>query len=219
MKKQTKKELGTIRGGSMFTNQLLVLLIAFTVLIPGFALGFLIVYSHLLPTWVYILLTILWYGVVLWIGYVVYKRIDLRRERYLLGDEAFFRLHPREWKREIRRWKNVDSYRVVAQDFSQDELPALLQLGYQATKEEIARLGLALEQRDEISKAATQLLHDTPYDELYYRAYPQRLRCKLALLRMRRTVIEKLTSSSREPTLYERRLEEIKAIIERPESK
>ena len=214
MKATKKRNLGKIRGGSMLSTLLLVLIVAFAVLIPGAVLGFIIIYSWAVPTWLYILMISVWYGLVLWIGYLVYRRIDLRRERYLLGDDAFFRLHPREWKREIRRWNKVDSYRVVAQDVAPDELPALLQLGYEATPEDVAALGLTLRSQDEANMAATKLLHDTPYDELYYRAYPNRLNRKLYLLKLRRAVSEKLTGSSKEPTLYEHRLEELKTIIE-----
>ncbi len=214
MKAKKKRQLGRIRGGSLFSNLLLVLLVAIGVLAPGVGLGLVIIYSWVIPTWLYILLICTWFGLVMWIGYVVYKRIDLRRERYLLGDDAFFRLHPREWKREVRRWHKVDTYRVVAQDISPDELPALLQIGYEATSEDIASLGLTIRSQEEANMAAIKLLHDTPYDELYYRAYPKRLNRKLYLLKLRRAVSEKLSGSSKEPTLYERRLEELKAMIE-----
>lgn len=216
-----RKKSRALRGSSMPATQLLVLGIALAVLIPGMLLGFLIVYSYLFPGWLYIILNILWYGLVMLLGYVVYKRIDLRLERYFLGDEAFFKAHPKEWKRELRRWNKVDSYRLIAQDLSPEELPALLQLGYDASDEDIAALGIALKARNEtedgLTKAPTMLLHKTPYDELYFREYPLRLKQRLARLRFRRKFIERMTSSSREPSLYEQRLLEIEKIIENKE--
>jgi hypothetical protein len=195
---------------------LLVLGIAFGLILPGSLLVFLIIYSHALPTWLYIVLTFLYYGLLVLVAILISRRANLRKERYMLGDELFFRLHPREWKRELKRWKDVDSYRVISHETAAENVPALIQFGYSASQEEVDRLGIALKARNgEQGPAGTAaLLHETAYDELYYRAHPKKLKWELAALTLRRKLAERFTASSREPSLYEQRLEEIRKKIE-----
>lgn len=204
------------RGSSMPSVLLLVLGIAFGLILPGSLLVFLIIYSHALPTWLYIVLTFLYYGLLVLVAILISRRANLRKERYMLGDELFFRLHPREWKRELKRWKDVDSYRVISHETAAENVPALIQLGYSASQEEVDRLGIALKARNgEQGPAGTAaLLHETAYDELYYRAHPKKLKWEIALLTLRRKLAERFTASSREPSLYEQRLEEIRKKIE-----
>lgn len=70
-------------------------------------LFFLIASSDLLPRWLYVVLEVLYFLVLAIVGGCLYRRIDLRRERAQLGDEVFFEMYPREWKREIKRRKRM----------------------------------------------------------------------------------------------------------------
>ena len=207
------------RGSSFFSVLLLTFGTALLMSGYGWVLGILIAYAEKIPGWLFFPLLLLYFGSLLLFGYFVYRRIELRRERSIIGDKAFFEQHPREWKREIRRWKDVDSYRAVSETMDQSELPALLQLGYSASKEEIDALGIALKARtqsdDEPSKGPAGVRHEVAYDELYYRAHPHALKRKRLGLQRRRRIREWLTRTSQEETLYERRLAEIAEKIER----
>lgn len=204
------------QNASMGFALLLVLGIAFGILIPGFLLVLLIMYSYALPTWLFISLLIVYFAALALVVVLIARPAALRKERYMLGDELFFRLHPREWKRELKRWKDVDSYRVISHETAAENVPALIQLGYSASQEEVDRLGIALKARNgEQGPAGTAaLLHETAYDELYYRAHPKKLKWDLMILSIRRKLTERFSSSSREPSLYEQRLEEIRKKIE-----
>lgn len=139
---------------------------------------FLIVFSGHMPKWLYFLLLFLYFGMLMVTGGMLYRRIELRRERALYGDEAFFAAHPKEWKRELRRWKRSGAYR------SASDGPAVLDGNVTGSKK--------------------------PYDELYYETEPNALQRDLRRQRFFRRVCEKITRSSKEPSAYEKRLEELR---------
>ena len=213
-----KKRRSDMKKGSSFLFVLLLALgLAFAMSLYGWLLILIIALAPKMPPGLFPVLLVLYSGFLLVFGYFVYRRIDLRQERSIFGDEAFFRMHPREWKREIRRWKDVDSYRAVSKQLDKDQLPALLQLGYDASQEEIDALGIALKARTvtpDVSMGPSGVHHQTAYDELYYRAHPRKLDRKLRKLRLRRRIRERVTSASQDPSLYELRLLEIKQKIE-----
>ena len=213
-----KKRRSEMKKGSSFLFVLLLALgLAITMSLYGWLLMLIIAFAPKMPPGLFPVLIVLYFGSLLVFGYFVYQRIELREERSILGDEVFFAMHPHEWKREVRRWKDVDTYRAVSEQMDKDQLPALLQLGYDASQEEIDALGIALKARtgeQGVSMGPSGVRHKTAYDELYYRAYPRKLDRKLRRLRLRRRIRELVTSTSQEPTLYELRLLEIRQKIE-----
>lgn len=182
MKAKKKRQLGRIRGGSLFSVALISLgLISYFMLLQ-WAFIFLIVFSEQMPKWLYFTLLFLYIASITTAGMYLYRRLDLRRERAQYGDEAFFQAYPREWKRELRRWKKTGAYHTV-----QNEAPAVLQ-----------------------RSDGSPLKQGLPYDELYYRMCPKALKRDLKVQRLRRRFLEKIASSQRAPSPYEQRLAEIK---------
>lgn len=92
------------------------------VLTTSFGIGFyfiaalcplylLISFGEELGGWLYMLLLFLYFIMLAVAGAVLYRRNELRRERVLLGDEAFFEMYPRLWRRELRRRRKLSSCR------------------------------------------------------------------------------------------------------------
>lgn len=186
MKAKKKRQLGRIRGGSLFSVALISLgLISYFMLLQ-WAFIFLIVFSDQMPKWLYFTLLFLYIASITTAGMYLYRRIDLRRERAQYGDDAFFAAHPKEWKRELRRWRKAGAYHTVP-----DDVPAVPQGG-----------------------EGSPLKQGIPYDEQYYRMYPKALGRDLKAQRLRRRFLEKITFSARKPSPYERRLTELKAIMD-----
>lgn len=167
------------KGGSLFSVALTSLGLISYFIVFLWAFIFLIVFSDHMPKWLYFTLLILYFAMLMTTGMVLYRRIDLRRERALYGDEAFFAAHPKEWKRELRRWRKAGAYHAAS-----DDIPAVLR-----------------------GEDGSPVKQGVPYDEQYYRMCPKALRRDLRLQRLRRRMLEKITFSSKEPSLYEKRLE------------
>ncbi len=145
---------------------------------------FLITYAIRLPGWLFYSLLALYFGTLFLFASLVYRKGELQRERAILGDEIFFREHPREWKRELKRWKNVSAYRAVSAEQPSDG-PAIL-LGEETQAKELPA-----------------------YDELYYRISPNALKRDLRMQQFRRRLRVRLTRKRIEPSPYEQRLTEL----------
>lgn len=176
-----KRKPSCEKGGSLFSVAMISLGLILYFIVFLWAFIFLIVFSDRMPKWLYFTLLFLYFAMLTTVGMVLYRRIELRKERALYGDEAFFAAHPKEWKRELRRWKKSGAYHTVTND-----IPAVLQGGDGGP----VKQGL-------------------PYDEQYYRMCPKTLRRDLKAQQLRRRILEKLTFSSKEPSLFERRLAEL----------
>ena len=109
-----RKHRSDMKKGSSFLFVLLLALgLAITMSLYGWLLMLIIAFAPKMPPGLFPVLIVLYFGSLLVFGYFVYQRIELREERSILGDEVFFAMHPREWKREVRRWKDVDTYRAA----------------------------------------------------------------------------------------------------------
>ncbi len=176
-----KRKPDNQKGGSLFSVAMISLGLILYFIVFLWAFIFLIVFSGRMPKWLYFTLLFLYFAMLTTVGMVLYRRIELRKERALYGDEAFFAAHPREWKRELRRWKKSGAYHTVTND-----IPAVLQ-----------------------SNDGSPLKQGVPYDELYYEMCPNALRRDLRRQRFFRRVRGRLTRTSLEPSPYERRLSEL----------
>lgn len=173
------------KGSSTLSVMMTALTVALYFFIFTWLFIFLIVFGGRLPRWLYFTLLFLYLAFLFGIGMYLYRRIDFRRERAVYGDDAFFEAHPKEWKRELRRWRKSGAYHVVSED-----LPAVLR-----------------------GEEGTPLKQGTPYDELYYRMYPKALRRDLKRQQFKRR-LRGIFTSSPEPSVYERRLSELAEKIE-----
>ena len=174
------------KGSSLLSVMLISLSIVLYFFVFTWLLIFLIVFAGRMPKWLYFTLLFLYLTLLASTGGYLYRRIELRKERALYGDEAFFAAHPKEWKRELRRWRRAGAHRTAANEES-EEGPAVLS----------GTNGNAAEPK----KA---------YDELYYGMYPNVLKRDLARQRFFRRIRERLTHTSKEPSVYEKRLAELK---------
>lgn len=133
------------------------------------------------------------------VGALLYRRKERREERAVMGDQAFFERYPREWKKELRRWRRAATLRLSEPQQSQ-QIPAALRMYREAGPQEQARFGFAPQGETGLS---------IPYDELYYRDHPRQLDREL---RRQRRIRQR--SGQVGPSAVEDRLESLKRRLE-----
>ena len=171
------------RGSSMAAVLLLCLGVVLYFAAGGYLFIFLITSSVRLPGWLFLTLLALYFGTLVLFAHLVFRRGELQRERAILGDETFFKAHPKEWKRELKRWKDVSAYHAFSAEQAA-EAPAVLQ-------------------------CETPAKQNPQYDELYYRMSPKTLKRDLKKLQTRRRIRARFTRKQIEPSPYEQRLSEL----------
>ena len=184
-------------------------------LIPiiGFPYGYITIHAHELSTPVYLILKALAFSLIPITAFICLKPIFKRAERYMLGDEEYFSRHPREYRREVARWRKVSAQINGAMNDDSELLPGLLQIRRELTMDDASRFGVNFA----MSTADGSLAYENglelnleKYDRLYYGKHPRRIDKELRAIKVKRafTIIFKNENTPR--SSYESRLYELK---------
>lgn len=190
------------------------LLLAFTILLLGSPAVVLVIFAEKLKGALFVVLWIVYLAALLALMIPILRAAKLRRLRSTFGDELFFAYYPKEYRRELRRWRRTEAYRAgAALSGEAEDVPALLKLGRALSDEDAARLGIVRKDRRDALFGADDAANETrgeTYDLLYYRAHPRMLRWDLFRTRTARLCANRLLRRDRAPSPLEQRLSELK---------
>ncbi len=160
-------------------------------------------YAHLLSPPAFILLAIATFLLVPIADIVVWKPTMLRAQRAIMSDEEFFARHPREYRKEVARWRKVSAFLNGMSASGFDDLPGILLLKRDLSDADAARLGFSKgsEESDEDIELAC-----LKYDRIYYTKHKLMLRLEIRLLNLKRAMFLILKNTNMPVTPYERRL-------------
>ncbi len=184
-------------------------------LIPliGFPYGYITIYAHELSTPVYLILKALAFSLILISGLISLKPIFMRAERYMLGDEEYFSRHPREYRREIARWRKVSAQINGAMNDDSELLPGLLKLKRELTMDDASRFGVnfaASTANGSLAYESGLELNLEKYDRIYYGNHPRRIDKELRSIKVKRAFSLIFKNESTPQSSYENRLYELK---------
>ncbi|MBO4419233.1 MAG: hypothetical protein J5789_05370 [Oscillospiraceae bacterium] len=160
---QQKKRKGTGKWNAM-TSTLIYLGLGLVMSLCSAPLYFLLAYADVLRGWLFTLLLVLYIGLIAAGGMFLLRRRSLRHERNQLGDEVFFEMYPREWRRELRRRGKLATSIWVAQRLTAQDYSTKSRRGWDVSEETLRRCGIDPDS-----------LRTVPYDEIYYSGHPGRL--------------------------------------------
>ena len=179
-------------------------------LLMGFPPALVLMYAHKFSAPMFLLLMALGFAWLVVFGEICVRPSILRSERALLGDEAFFKRHPREFRREVARWHRVSAFMNGVNDSDIELLPGLLQLRRELSSDDAARLGVvhAGSKFDEAFKDIE--FSCEKYDRIYYSKHPRMLKLELRRLNIKRSLFLLLKNCDMPVDPYERRLIELR---------
>jgi hypothetical protein len=184
-------------------------------LIPiiGFPYGYITIHAHALSTPVYLILKALAFSLIPITAFICLKPIFKRAERYMLGEEAYFLRHPREYRREVARWRKVSAQINGAMNDDSELLPGLLKLKRELTAEDALRFGV----NTAMSTADGSLAYENglelnleKYDRIYYGNHPRRIDKELRAIKVKRAFSLIFKNTDTPQSSYENRLNELK---------
>ena len=131
----------------------------------------------------------------------------------MLGDEEYFSRHPREYRREVARWRKVSAQINGAMNDDSELLPGLLQIKRELTAEDALRFGVTTA----MSKADGSLAYENglefnleKYDRIYYGKRPRRIDKELRAIKVKRAFSLIFKNTDTPQSSYENRLYELK---------
>ena len=179
-------------------------------LLMGFPPALVLMYAHRLSATMFQLLLALGFAWLVVLGEICVRPSILRAERTLLGDEAFFKRHPREFRREVARWHRVSAFMNGVNDSDIELLPGLLQLRRELSSEDAARLGV-VHGGSKFEEAFKDVEFSCEkYDRIYYSKHPRMLKRELRRLNIKRSLFLLLQNRDMPVDPYERRLIELR---------
>ncbi len=205
-----KKPKKTVSNYS-FARALLKYFCLFSLIpIMGFPYGYTVIHAHVLPTPLFIILQIVTLSVIPIFGYFVFHPIIMRTERFMMGDEMFFSRHPREYRKEVARWRKVAAHMNAVAEGEEELLPGILQLKRELSPEDAARYGVLMNSANGSVVYENEFeFNSERYDRIYYSQHPRMLRLELRLLNIKRGFNLIFRNEDTPVTPYERRLNEL----------
>lgn len=150
------------------------------------------------------------------VGFVVIRPRILRLERSLFGDDQFFSMYPREYRKEVARWRKASAFLNgvnSSDEFAsyEDELPALLRMRRELSPEQLERIGITIDDAFFNGNFAEALeIKCLKYDRIYYSKHPLMLKHELRLINIKRSLFLLLKNQDMPVDPYESRLIELR---------
>lgn len=179
-------------------------------LLMGIPPALVLMYAHRLSATMFQLLLALGFAWLVVLGEICVRPSILRAERTLLGDEAFFKRHPREFRREVARWHRVSAFMNGVNDSDIELLPGLLQLRRELSSDDAARLGVVHSSSKFEEEFKDVEFSCEKYDRIYYGKHPRMLKRELRRLNIKRSLFLLLQNRDMPVDPYERRLNELR---------
>ena len=186
------------------------ILVTSSYLLMGLPPALVLMYAHDLSTPMFLLLMTLSFVWLVVLGEICVRPFILRSERTLLGDEAFFQKHPREFRREVARWHKVSAFINGVNDSDIELLPGLLQLKRELSSDDAARLGIVYADSKFEEEFKDVEFSCERYDRIYYSKHPRMLKRELRRLNLKRSLFLLLQNRDMPVDPYERRLIELR---------
>ncbi|MBR3299218.1 MAG: hypothetical protein IKI64_08440 [Clostridia bacterium] len=186
------------------------ILVTSSYLLMGLPPALVLMYAHDLSTPMFLLLMTLSFVWLVVLGEICVRPFILRSERTLLGDEAFFQKHPREFRREVARWHKVSAFINGVNDSDIELLPGLLQLKRELSSDDAARLGIVYADSKFEEEFKDVEFSCEKYDRIYYSKHPRMLKRELRRLNLKRSLFLLLQNRDMPVDPYERRLIELR---------